>query len=132
MHNLHAPNLYSTRHGTVLRCTCCDRIQVTFRHRVLLVEKADFESLRHAVHEAWTQLQQAAGTERCALRADADGGAVDIVLTDTALKALKALLDGAWRMYVLDEHLQAVASGDHGTAPDMLSGYAPDPQNGES
>jgi hypothetical protein len=132
MHNLHSPNLYSTRHGTVLRCTCCDRIQVTFRHRVLLVEKADFESFRHTVHEAWTQLQQAADAGRCALRADADGGAVDIVLTDTSLKALKTLLDGAWRMYVLDEHLQAIASGDRGTAHDAPPGYAPDPQKGGS
>jgi hypothetical protein len=57
MHNLHGPNLYSTRYGTVLCCTCCGRIQITFHGYVLLMDEAEFERFQTAVGRAHDRAQ---------------------------------------------------------------------------
>jgi hypothetical protein len=137
MHNLHDPNLYSTRYGTVLRCECCDRMQVTFHGYVLLMDEAEFERLQTAVERAYEQgaadADQAPDVDRATsgnqdgwgIQADTDGGTVKVRLTETSLAALHALLQGAWQMYVLDERLRAAASGLAERAPDVVRDHAP-------
>ena len=143
MHNLHDPHLYSSRYGTVLRCECCDRMQVTFHGYVLLMDEAEFERLKSAVERAHEQGAADAGQVTDAdpvtngdqvangnqdgwgIQADTDGGTVRVRLTENSLAALHALLQGAWQMYVLDERLRAAASGLAERAPDVVRDHAP-------
>ena len=127
MHNLHDPNLYSTRYGTVLRCNCCDRIQVTFHGYVLLMDESEFERLQTAVERAHEQERAAADVEQDSwgIQADTDGGTVKVRLTESSLAALHALLQGAWQLYVLEERLSAAASGLEERAPDVVRDHVP-------
>ena len=127
MHNLHDPNLYSTRYGTVLRCNCCDRIQVTFHGYVLLMDETEFERLQTAVERAHDQERAAADVDQDSwgIQADTDGGTVEVRLTKTSLAALHALLQGAWQLYVLDERVAAAASGLAERAPDVVRDHVP-------
>jgi len=74
MYNLHAPTLFETRYGTLVRCECCTRIQITFRDHVLLVDEAEFELLVQTVQRALTQLRQADGQSEWTLQAQVDNG----------------------------------------------------------
>lgn len=125
MYNLHNPDLFETRHGSVLRCECCTRIQITFRGHVLLVDEDEFELLLQTVQHAWTQLREAEGTDQWRLQAETDGGEVGVVLTEPSLTALHELLQGAWAMYVLRERVAAAATGLSGRAPDVLRDHVP-------
>ena len=128
MHNLHDPNLYSTRYGTVLRCNCCDRIQVTFHGYVLLMDGSEFERLQTAVERAHEQERAAADVDQDSwgIQADTDGGTVEVRLTESSLAALHALLQGAWQLYVLEERLSAAASGLEERAPDVVRDHVPE------
>jgi hypothetical protein len=125
MHNLHDPNLYSTRYGTVLRCHCCDRIQVTFHGYVLLMDEAEFERFRAAVERAHDREQGAEEGSPWGIQADTDGGPVQVRLTEASLAALHDLLQGAWRMHGLDERLRAARTGLAERAPDVVRDYVP-------
>jgi len=125
MHNLHDPNLYSTRYGTVLRCNCCDRIQVTFHGYVLLMDEAEFERFQTAVERAHDREQGAEEGSPWGIQADTDGGTVKVRLTETSLAALHALLQGAWQLYVLDERMTAAASGLAERATEVVRDHKP-------
>ena len=125
MHNLHSPKLYATRHGTILRCECCTRIQITFRDHVLLVDEEEFEVLVQTVQRAWSRLRDAEEQDQWRLQAETDGGEVGVVLTEPSLTALHELLQGAWAMYVLRERVAAAASGLSGRAHDVLRDHVP-------
>lgn len=125
MHNLHAPNLYSTRHGTVLRCTCCDRVQITFRDHTLLVDEDELEVLVHTVKHARKKGTENADKDHWKLRAGTDAGSVEITLPEPALHALTALLEGAWSMYILQARVNAVTEEGTGTPEDVLRDYMP-------
>lgn len=125
MHNLHSPKLFETRHGDILRCKCCPRIQITFRDHVLLVDEEEFELLMQTVRQAWSQLRQTEERDQWKLQAQTDGGEVGVVLTESSLTALHELLQGAWAMYVLQERVAAAASGLSGRAQDVLRDHVP-------
>ena len=126
MHNLHGPDrLFETRFGHILQCKCCNRVQITFRDHVLLVDEDELELLVQTIHRAWTQLQQSEDESGWRLQAGTDGGPISIVLSQPSLRALHKLLQGAWDMYVLQERVQAVASGQAGTAHDVLRDHVP-------
>jgi hypothetical protein len=125
MYNLHDPTLFETRYGALVRCECCARIQITFRDHVLLVDEDEFELLVQTVQRALTQLRQAEEQREWTLQAQGDNGTVDVVLTESSLAALHDLLQGAWAMYVLDERLEAAASGLSGHAHDVLRDHVP-------
>lgn len=125
MYNLHDPKLFETRHGALVRCECCTRIQITFRDHVLLVDEAEFELLVQTVQQARTQLRQADGQSEWTLQAQADNGTVDVVLTESSLAVLHDLLQGAWSMYVLDERVEAAETGFSGHAHDVVRDHVP-------
>lgn len=125
MYNLHSPKLYETRHGTLLRCECCTRIQISFRDHVLLVDEAEFELLVRTVQQALTRLRQAEEEKQWHLQAETDGGEVGVVLTEPSLQALHELLQGAWAMYVLEERLEAARTGLSGHAQDVTRDHVP-------
>lgn len=117
MYNLHRPNLFETRYGSILRCTCCDRIQIVFRGHSLLVDENEFETLVRTLDRAWTQVREEEGQSQWRLQAGTDAGDVSILLPEPSLKALHELLQGAWAMYRLRNRIEAVASG---AATDVL------------
>lgn len=122
MHNLHSPNLFETRYGHVLQCTCCDRIQVTFRQHTLLIDEEEFEVLTRTLRRTWRQVQDAEGQNQWRLQAGTDAGDVSLLLPEPSLRALHELLEGAWAMYELQKQLQALASGP---ARGVLKDYSP-------
>lgn len=127
MYNLHNPDLFETRHGAVLRCECCSRIQITFRDHMLLVDEDEFELLVQTVRQALTRLRDADSEEEWHLQAEADNGTVGVVLTEPSLAALHELLQGAWAMYVLRERVTAAGSGLSERALDVVRDHVPHP-----
>jgi hypothetical protein len=126
MHNLHGPDrLFTTRYGHVLRCACCDRIQVTFREHTLLVDEDELEVLTETITHAWRQVQDATDQDQWSLQTSTDAGPVAITLTEPSLRTLHNLLQGAWSMYTLQERVQAVAPQTGGTAHDVLRDHVP-------
>ena len=130
MHNLHGPDrLFETRHGHVLQCACCGRIQVTFREHTLLMDADELETLTATIKRAWRKVEDAEEAEQWRLQAGTDAGPVSITLTEPSLRTLYALLQGAWSMYTLRERVDAVASGEQGAAQDVLRDHAPTPRS---
>jgi len=126
MHNLHGPDrLFETRYGHVLQCACCDRIQITFREHTLLVDEEELEVLTETIKHAWRQVRDATDQDQWSLQASTDAGPVAITLPEPSLRTLHALLQGAWSMYLLRERVGAVASGEEGSARDVLRDHVP-------
>ncbi|PQJ35310.1 hypothetical protein BSZ35_12490 [Salinibacter sp. 10B] len=125
MYNLHSPKLFRTRHGAILRCECCSRIQIEFREHVLLVDEDEFELLMRTVRQALAQLREAEEQESWQLQAQTDGGAVGVVLTEMSLAALHELLQGAWAMYVLEERIDAATTDLADRATDVVRDHLP-------
>lgn len=129
MHNLHGPDrLFKTRYGDVLQCTCCDRIQISFRKHTLLVDEDELEVLTDTIKHAWDEVRDAETVDRWKLQAGTDAGPVSITLSEPSLRALHALLQGAWSMYTLRERVDAVASGTEGTARNVLRDHVAPPR----
>lgn len=127
MYNLHAPDcLFSTRCGHVRLLDDCTRVQIQFRDHTLQVDENELEVLVHTVNHAWRRVAEAAHQDEWTLQAGRKGGTVSIVLDEPALRALDALLQGAWSMYVLGERVAAVASGLDGVAHDVLRDHVPE------
>jgi hypothetical protein len=126
MHNVHGPDrLFETRYGHVLQCECCQRLQITFRDHTLLIEEDELELLTETVKHALRQVRDAGGPDQWEFQADTDAGPVSVTLTEPSLRTLHALLQGAWSMYVMDERIGAVATGEGGTAHDVLRDHMP-------
>jgi hypothetical protein len=106
--SLHAPSLYDTRSGRVLRCTCCGRIQIEFAGLTLLIDADQFETLLGTVVQVLGGMDEG---ETWTLAAPTDAGDVSAVFRTEELEALYELLAGAQAMRTLGERLEAVASG---------------------
>ena len=126
MHNLHGPDrLFTTRYGHVLQCACCDRIQITFRDHTLLVDADELDVLTETINHAWRQVRDVEGPDQWTLQAGTDAGPVSIPLSESSLRTLNALLQGAWSMYTLQTRVDAVAETGAGTPRDVLRDHAP-------
>ncbi|WP_022836828.1 DUF6686 family protein [Salisaeta longa] len=113
----HAPDdtsvLFQTEHGTVLRCACCNRIEVVFGNIALAEEPPLFARFHRLV----------AGLDLDALCADhpdvshpvvlsADGDKLAFRFTCDEARALRELLDGAAAMLELEGLLQETLHPD--------------------
>jgi len=108
--SLHEPYLYETRHGRVLRCDCCGRVQIEFRRHTLLIDAEEFATLLASVVDVIEQMEEdEADTWR--LSAPTDAGDVTVVLGQSELRALYDLLAGAQAMRTLGRRLRAVEQG---------------------
>ena len=114
--SLHEPSLYDTCDGRVLRCECCDRIQIEFRRHTLLIDAAEFETLLGAVVEVLDEME-AGTTDSWRLAAPTDAGTVSATFNADELQALYALLAGAQAMRTLGARLHAVAQGHRRERP---------------
>jgi hypothetical protein len=111
--SLHEPHLYDTRNGRVLRCACCGRIQIEFRHHTLLIDAEEFETLLGAVVEEMETID--ANSWR--LSAPTDAGTVSATFDAEELRVLHELLAGAQAMRTLGGRLQAVGQGTRRERP---------------
>jgi len=93
--------IFQTENGKVLRCACCDCIQITFREHTLLVNEDELEVLTETIKHAWRNVQDNDGLNQWELQAGTDAGPVAITLSESSLRTLHALLQGAWSMYTL-------------------------------
>lgn len=110
--SLHEPALYETRDGRVLRCACCERVQIEFRDHTLLVDAAEFETLLGTVVEVLDEVEGDDGRDGWRLTAPTDAGReVSVAFGHDALRALYELLAGAQAMRTLGERVGAVAAG---------------------
>ncbi len=126
MYNLHGPDtLYSTRYGHILQCTCCNRVQITFRDHTLLVDEDELKVLVQTVKHARRKVKENEEQDHWTLHAGTDAGSVAIKLPEPSLHALSGLLEGAWSMYVLQERVRAVANDGMGAPTDVLHDHAP-------
>lgn len=115
MHNLHAPYLFETPRGSVLRCACCGRLEVRFAEVFLRGSRSHFRKLQRAVeatcashkHEivAWTLTLTHRGT----------GQVVAQLPAEKALE-LDRLLGGAQTMLELNDRLQNWRTTGQGNA----------------
>lgn len=107
-HNLHAPYLFKTANGRILHCACCGRVQVEFGDALFLMTTDTFGDLCDTVRET---LEDAPPSGTWQLRVDGDAARHTVSLNRNQLRALDALLDGAYAMYVLRKQVRAVARG---------------------
>lgn len=114
--SLHAPTLYDTRNGRILRCACCGRIQIEFRGLTLLIDADEFETLLGTVVEVLDDIEGGADGG-WHLAAPTDAGEVSATLDADALRALYELLAGAQAMRTLDDRLTAVVEGHRRERP---------------
>ena len=105
-HNLHGPDLYRTRHGSVLQCACCDRMEVQFGDFSLRMDVEQFDVLCRTVAGALESMQ-----EKEADTWQFTAGDLSKHLSRAELRHLYHLLAGAESMRVLRESLHAVADG---------------------
>jgi hypothetical protein len=97
----------------VLRCACCGRIQIEFRHHTLLIDAEEFETLLGAVVEEMETID--ANSWR--LSAPTDAGTVSATFDAEELRALHELLAGAQAMRTLGGRLLAVGQGTRRERP---------------
>lgn len=120
MHSLHDPDrLFRTRSGYVFLCDCCGRLQIVVRNHTLLLYEDDLEPLTNTVNRALKKMQDAADDETWEFKIQTEAGPVSMVLTESSLRSVRNLLQGAWSMYRLRTRTSAVASGE-GTAHNVL------------
>jgi len=105
-HNLHGPDLYRTRRGSVLQCACCDRIEVHFGDFSLRMDVEQFDALCRTVAGAWESMQ-----EEDATTWRFTAGDVSMSLSRADVRQLYILLAGAESMRVLRESLHAIDEG---------------------
>lgn len=119
MHNLHAPNLFDTAHGSVLHCACCGRVQIAFRGYDLLIDTEAFDALCRTMDTAIERLD---GDEAAAwrLKAETAAGTTAIELSTAEIRALHHLLQGTRAMMRLRRSVQAVAAGQTVKAEALL------------
>jgi len=114
--SLHAPSLYDTHDGRVLRCACCGRIQIEFRRHTLLIDAEEFQTLLRSVVDVIEQMESS-DADSWRLAAPTDAGEVSIALGQRELQALYELLAGAQAMRTLGDRLQAVGQGHRRERP---------------
>lgn len=102
---LDASPLFETAYGSVRHCPCCDRIQVTFQDRTLLLDASYFEALVHHVAAADEQAPLRPHSGWWKLCTDTCAGEVAVLLRDNELAHLRSLLDGAAAMLELNDLL---------------------------
>lgn len=108
--SLHEPSLYDTRNGRVLRCACCDRIQIEFRCHTLLIDAEEFDTLLGAVVEVLDEMESGE-VNSWRLSAPTDAGTVSTTFNAEEIQALYELLAGAQAMRTLGDRLTALAEG---------------------
>ncbi len=98
--------LFQTSNGTVLHCSCCGQLEITFLGGRIRLAPADFATVAQTVAHTWRQIQEAdASAERWHLTADTDDGPVRVTFSPREIAALHELLHGASVMMELDDLL---------------------------
>lgn len=124
---LDGPYLYHTRHGYVLRCACCDRYEVAFRHTCARVAAPHFARLLREVQALSEQPWEVGSFGVLRLTPDDAPAEVRVLLDRPDLLELHELLGGGAAMDELDGLLRGDVHGRAGKAskaPDAGSAAA--------
>jgi hypothetical protein len=105
--------IFQTEHGKVLRCACCDRIEVVFGNFAVAEEPFLFQRFRRAVKQMDVDAPAGDPDEERPLLLSVDGDRFALRFTRAEVLELEELLDGAAAMLELGEILDEELDSDH-------------------
>ncbi|PQJ35311.1 hypothetical protein BSZ35_12500 [Salinibacter sp. 10B] len=95
--------IFQTENGKVLRCACCDRIEVVFGNIAVAEEPFLFKRFRQAVKQIDVEAQQSRIDAERPILLSVDGDRFAFRFTREEALELEELLDGAAAMLELGE-----------------------------
>ena len=104
--------IFQTENGKVLRCACCDRIEVVFGNISVTEEPFLFKRFRHAVKQIDAEEQADRRDDERPILLSVDGDRFAFRFTREEALELEELLDGAAAMLELDEMLDEELNSD--------------------
>jgi hypothetical protein len=107
--------IFQTEHGKVLRCACCDRIEVVFGNIAVAEEPFLFKRFRRAVKQIDVDGQARQRDDDRPVLLSVDGDRFAFRFTPAEVHELEDLLDGAAAMLELDEILDETLDSDGGS-----------------
>ena len=112
-HSLNESSLiFQTPNGKVLRCSCCDRIEVVFGNISVAEEPFLFKRFRHAVKQIDVDAQADRRDDERPILLSVDGDRFAFRFTPAEIRELEELLDGAATMLELGEMLDEELNSD--------------------
>lgn len=113
-HSLNDSSLiFQTEHGKVLRCACCNRIEVVFGNISVAEEPFLFKRFRHAVKQLDVDAPAGDPDDDRPILLSVDGDRFALRFTRDEALELEELLDGAAAMLELGEILDEELDSDH-------------------
>jgi hypothetical protein len=100
-----SPPIFQTPNGKVLRCSCCDRIEVVFGNISVAEEPYLFDRFRRLVKQLGVDTQARQHDDDRPVLLSVDGDRFAFRFTPAEVHELEELLDGAAAMLELDEML---------------------------
>ncbi len=104
--------IFQTKNGKVLRCACCDRIEVVFGNFAVAEEPFLFKRFRHAVKQLDVEAQASRSDAERPILMSVDGDRFAFRFTREEARELEELLDGAAAMLELGEMLDEEIGSD--------------------
>lgn len=104
--------IFRTENGKVLRCACCDRIEVVFGNFAVAEELSLFKRFRHAVKHLDVGAQAGRRDDERPILLPVDGDRFAFRFTPEEARELEELLDGAAAMLELGEMLDEELNAD--------------------
>lgn len=107
--------IFQTANGKVLRCACCDRLEVVFGNLAVAQEPPLFRRFRRIVKQLDVDAQECRIDEERPVLLSVDGDRLAFRFTRAEARELEELLDGAAAMLELGEIVDdALGSGPEG------------------
>lgn len=101
--------LFQTSNGTVIHCSCCGQLEITFLGGRIRLDPSDFETVAETVDRTWRRIQASdTESERWQLAAQTENGPMQVEFAPREIEALHELLQGAAVMMELDDMLDDV------------------------
>ncbi len=104
--------IFQTPNGMVLRCSCCDRIEVVFGNIRVAEEPSLFKRFRYAVKHIDVEAQLTQRDDERPILLSVDGDRFAFRFTPEELQELEELLDGAAAMLELGEMMDETLDPD--------------------
>jgi len=104
--------IFRTENRKVLRCACCNRIEVVFGNIAVAHEPALFRRFRRAVKKLNTDAEKCRIDSERPVLLSVDGDQLAFRFTREEVRELEELLDGAAATFELDEILDEELTSD--------------------
>jgi hypothetical protein len=123
--------VFQTPNGKVLRCACCDRLEVVFGNISVAEEPALFQRFRRAVKQLDARATESRADADRPLLLSVDGDRLAFRFTPEEARELEELLDGAAAMLELGEIVDEALNGDASSDPSGGEPSGGEPSGGE-